>query len=84
MREKNKLPDSEIKVIQFPPGKFKPLFVAAKDIDKVVLGISCKTLANWRSEKKGPRYYLVGQTVYYRVGELDEYFSRCPVQTSDI
>ena len=82
MKLKNKMPDTEIKVIQFPPGEFKPLFVSAKDINRVVLGISNKTLANWRSEKKGPKYFLDGQTVYYRVNDLENYFSRCPVQTN--
>lgn len=82
MKVKNKILDTEINVIQFPPGEFRPLFVSAKDIGKVVLGVSNKTLANWRSEKKGPRYFLDGQTVYYRVDDLDNYFSRHPVQTT--
>ena len=61
MKEKNKMADTEIRVVHFPPGEFEPLFVSAKDIGKVVLGVSNKTLANWRSEKKGPDIFWTGK-----------------------
>jgi hypothetical protein len=31
-----------------------------------MLGLAPQTLANWRSERCGPRYLKVGRLVYYR------------------
>ncbi len=73
----------DVRVIDYAPGEFKPLFVSSKDVEKVVIGWSKKTAANLRSQKKGPRYYLVGGTPYYRIEDLDEYFSRYLVKTTD-
>ena len=68
-------------IIHFEPGEFRPLFVASKDIEKVVIGYSAKTAANDRSLKRGPRYYMVGGRPYYRIRDLEEYFSNSPVET---
>jgi predicted DNA-binding transcriptional regulator AlpA len=34
------------------------------------LGVKPQTLANWRSEKQGPRYVKVGRLVYYRRSDI--------------
>ncbi len=34
------------------------------------LGVKAQTLANWRSERQGPRYVKVGRLVYYRRSDL--------------
>jgi predicted DNA-binding transcriptional regulator AlpA len=34
------------------------------------LGVKAQTLANWRSEKQGPRYVKVGRLVYYRRSDI--------------
>ena len=68
-------------LVRFEPGKFKPLFVKSADIGKVVIGLSSKTMANWRSAKRGPKYFLDNGQPYYRLSDLEEYFSRCPVET---
>jgi hypothetical protein len=60
---------------------FLPLIVASKDIEKVILGFSPKTAANLRSQKKGPRYFMVGGTPYYKTSDLLEYFCSNPVET---
>ena len=73
----------DARVIDYAPGEFKPLFVSSKDVEKVVIGWSKKTAANLRSQKKGPRYYLVGGTPYYRVEDLEGYFSQYLVKTTD-
>ena len=70
-----------INIVQFPDGDFRPLFVAADKVDKVIIGPSKKTWANWRSEKKGPKYYMIGKKPYYRISDLEEHFSQNPVQT---
>ena len=71
----------EIRVIQFPPGEIEPLFVAARDVPKVIIGVSLKTLANWRCEKKGPCFHMVNGVPYYSWQELKVFFSAGRVET---
>ncbi len=78
MTSKNK----EIQIIQFPPGEIEPLFIAARDVPKVIIGLSPKTLANWRSQKVGPPFHLVQGSVYYSWPVLKDFFSGGLVQTS--
>jgi len=73
----------KIHIIEIPKGEFHPLYVAAPSIDKVIIGISQQTWANWRYLKKGPRYYKVNNSVYYKISELEEYFGQNPIQTID-
>lgn len=68
-------------IVQLKPGELKPLFVKASDIDKVVIGLSPKTLANWRSLGVGPRYSIVNGSIYYRFGELERFFGKNQVET---
>ncbi len=37
----------------------------------MLIGIPEKTLANWRSQGKGPKYLKVGRHVRYRMPDLD-------------
>jgi hypothetical protein len=37
------------------------------------LGVTEQTLANWRYQGTGPRYYRVGALVKYDVADLDRY-----------
>ena len=73
--------NTAIQVIQFPPGEIEPLFVAARDVPKLIVGLSVKTLANWRSAKKGPAYHMVQGSPYYSWQELKEFFSVGRVET---
>ncbi|PIR01370.1 MAG: hypothetical protein COV66_01800 [Nitrospinae bacterium CG11_big_fil_rev_8_21_14_0_20_45_15] len=68
-------------VINFAPGEFRPLFVASKDIERVVLGYSAKSAANDRCAKRGPKFYMVGGRPYYRISDLENYFGARPVET---
>ena len=70
-------------IIQFGLDELKPLFVKATDIDRIVVGLSPKTLANWRSQGVGPKYFLVNGSVYYSFSELTNYFTKNPVETTD-
>ena len=72
----------EIKIADFPAGEPKPLFVAARNIGKVIIGLSPKTAANWRSQKIGPRYSVVNGSVYYAWNDLEDCFGANPVMTS--
>ena len=62
----------EIRAVQFPPGEIEPLFVAARDVPKLIIGLSTKTLANWRSQKIGPPYHSVNGVVYYQLRGRNE------------
>ena len=48
------------------------------------LGWNPKTAANWRCQKVGPRYYQddLG-SIYYKVDEIIEFFTRHQVKTKD-
>jgi hypothetical protein len=46
--------------------------------------IDVGTLANWRSQKRGPRYYVVGRKkILYLISETDSFFLSHPVRTVD-
>lgn len=68
---------------EFNTEEFKPLFVAAKDFAKVIIGPSAQTLANWRSLKIGPEYYKINGSVYYKISDLEEFFGKNKIQTSN-
>ena len=70
-------------IIQFGPEELKPMFVKATDIDRIVVGLSPKTLANWRSQGVGPKYFLVNGSVYYAFTELEKFFGSNSVETMD-
>lgn len=76
-----KVPLKIFHVVEFPPGEIEPLFVAARDVPKVIIGISKSTLGNWRCAKKGPAYHMVNGTPYYNWQELKDYFSTGRVET---
>ena len=61
-----------------------PMLVRASKVGRTVLGWNPKTAANWRSQKVGPRYYQDDHgSIYYRVDEILEFFTRHPVATKD-
>jgi hypothetical protein len=41
------------------------------------------TLANWRSQKKGPKFYKINRKVLYRLEDLEDFFTANPVLTAD-
>jgi len=43
-------------------------------------GISTKTLANWRSQGKGPPYFKLGNAVRYRGGEVNKWIAGSKVK----
>jgi len=71
-----------ITVIGFPEGQQQPLFVAGKDTERVVIGWTPSTAANWRALGIGPEYHSIGGRVYYEYQVLKEFFSRNKVVTT--
>ena len=72
---------STIGIVHFPPGELEPLFIAARDVPKVIVGLSAKTLSNWRCQKIGPAYHMVNGVPYYKWQELKGFFSAGRVET---
>lgn len=46
------------------------------------LGLTEKTLANWRSQDVGPAYIKVAGRVQYLVADLDQWLERFRVETA--
>lgn len=72
---------TKIGVVHFAPGEIEPLFVAAREVPKVIVGISIKTLSNWRCQKRGPPWHMVQGSPYYNWAELKLFFSQGRVET---
>ena len=68
-------------LVQFEPGELPPLFVKASSIGEVVVGLSPKTLANWRSQGVGPTYSVINGQIYHRFSVIEEYFGGNEVKT---
>ena len=41
------------------------------------IGAALQTMAQWRSEGRGPRYIKIGSRVFYYLHVLDEYVASC-------
>lgn len=49
------------------------------------LGVSLDTLAQWRSQRRGPSYIkLEGRLVRYRIAGLEKYIVEHSVESSDL
>jgi hypothetical protein len=72
-----------LSLIDSPNSFTKPVLVRASKVGSIVFGWNPKTAANWRSLKIGPSYYTddLG-SIFYKVDEILEYFTRHPVKTS--
>ena len=49
----------------------------------LLFSISPGTLGNWRTARKGPRFFKVGHKILYRVDDLEKYFTSNPFSTCD-
>ena len=41
------------------------------------------TLANWRNQKRGPKFYRVSRKIVYRPEDIEAFLFQNPVQTID-
>jgi len=55
------------------------------DVVKIypALTTSVGTLANWRSRKRGPKFYKLAQRVVYRSQDIEDFLFKNPVLTID-
>jgi hypothetical protein len=56
---------------------------AGPEVIAEVYGTSPGTLANWRMEGIGPKFYRVGRKILYRFDDCDRFFFSNPVMTKD-
>lgn len=70
----------------FPPRDSTPKQDAnldpAEAADFLVV-ISRRTLDNWRSQGRGPRYVRVGRRIVYRLSDLREWMAERTVETDN-
>ena len=45
-----------------------------------ILGVHARTLDNWRSQNRGPRYVRVGRRIIYRIADLEAYLDARTVE----
>jgi predicted DNA-binding transcriptional regulator AlpA len=45
------------------------------------LGLKPGTLATWRSEKRGPKYFKIGRACFYAPADLDAWIQKQAVET---
>ena len=45
--------------------------------------LNAKTLANWRSQCRGPGYLKIGGRIYYQAHEIKRFILKCRVKTID-
>jgi hypothetical protein len=59
--------------------------LSPKDVVKVypALTTSEGTLANWRTQRRGPRYFRVSRKIVYRASDIEAFLFRNPVLTID-
>lgn len=48
-----------------------------------LFSLATGTLQNWRSLKRGPRYYKTGKAIRYKLDDLEKFFTSTPVLTMD-
>jgi hypothetical protein len=46
-------------------------------------GLSTKTLANLRSQGRGPRYFKQGRRIFYRISDVRDWLTKNPRFTAD-
>ena len=63
-----------------PPHSLPPALDEAEAA--AVLGVHPRTLANWRSQRRGPRYVAVGRRRVYRISDLEEYLEAHTVEVT--
>lgn len=65
---------------QQPANPIAARFISAQEVERIY-GLSARTLANYRSQKVGPKYYKCGHRVIYRIADLDAYMEEHAVVT---
>jgi hypothetical protein len=44
------------------------------------LGVAKQTMANWRSQRRGPVYHKLSRRVVYRLSDLEDFIQSCRIE----
>ncbi len=58
-------------------------YLTPKEVEQVY-PLNAKTLANWRSQSRGPGYLKIGGKIYYQAHEIKRFILKCRVKTDVI
>jgi hypothetical protein len=53
------------------------------EVASQIYGVNVGTLANLRSQRRGPKFFKVGRRVIYRVEDFEKWLTSSPVLTLD-
>lgn len=56
-------------------------YLSPEQVAELLPGVTKNTLAMWRYEHKGPRYYKLGRKVVYALDEVEEWIAGSGVET---
>lgn len=56
-----------------PVGGLTHSYLSPAQVAELIPGLTVKTLAEWRYERRGPRYRKLGRLVVYALDELEEW-----------
>ena len=73
--------NKKFNLIELPDGEMEPLVIAARAAPRMAIGVSGKTFANWRSQKKGPPFVMIDGVPYYPWEKFKDHFSQGLVKT---
>lgn len=57
-------------------------YLSPEEVEEV-LGIKEKTLANWRTQGRGPQFYKFGKVIRYALDDLQKWIQIHRVRTAD-
>ena len=62
----------------------KPIMISTGEA-AAMFSVASGTLQNWRSQKRGPKFFRVnrGRKILYKVEDLEDFFTSEPVLTLD-
>ena len=60
----------------------EPKYISTAEVSRLY-GIPKKTLENWHSHKRGPRYHKSGKRVVYRVADVEVFMAEHSIATID-
>ena len=58
-------------------------YVSDYELTKIFRGLRLGSLANWRTARKGPRFYRFGRKVFYRVDDVKRFLEDNAIKTLD-
>ena len=64
------------------PAQLNHRFLSPEQVAELLPGVTKNTLAMWRYEHKGPRYYKLGRKVVYALDEVEAWIASSGVETS--